>query len=393
MDRQNFYSELPTLTDLSEITDQSKFSSVPADWQIVISDVVGSTRAVQQGRYKEVNLIGAATIVALLNLNTERQLPFVFGGDGAVVLIPPDLLSTAKTALLGVQKIAEQKFRLKLRVGIVPVHEVTKVYELRIAKLRVSQNYDQAILQGGALSYAEALVKQKNSPYLLDYSQTNFHNLAVDLGGLECRWQDIPSPQDEVLTLIIKSTDNTLVGSEAVYGQAIAKISSIYGTKDEACPVQPRHLHLTFADNKLQLETKLRTRNWWQSLLYLWRIKLENLLGWLFMRFSMQVGNMDWGQYKLIVTQATDYKKFDDALRLVIASTIQQRNEILDYLEEQYQLGKLVYGFHISNRSLMTCLVFERNGQQVHFIDGADGGYTYASKALKQRLRSTLVKS
>jgi len=87
----------------------------------------------------------------------------------------------------------------------------------------------------------------------------------------------------------------------------------------------------------------------------------------------------------------SDYKKFDDVLRLVIASTVQQRDELLDYLEEQYQKGKLVYGFHLSDRSLMTCLVFERNGQQVHFIDGADGGYAYAAKALKQRLCSPMT--
>lgn len=89
MDRQNFYSELPLLTDLNEITDPSKFSPVPSDWQIAISDVVNSTKALAQGKYKAVNLMGAATVVALLNLDGERQLPFVFGGDGAVVLIPP----------------------------------------------------------------------------------------------------------------------------------------------------------------------------------------------------------------------------------------------------------------------------------------------------------------
>jgi hypothetical protein len=36
----------------------------------------------------------------------------------------------------------------------------------------------------------------------------------------------------------------------------------------------------------------------------------------------------------------------------------------------------------------MTCLVFERNGNQVHFIDGADGGYAIAAKGMKQRINS-----
>jgi hypothetical protein len=36
----------------------------------------------------------------------------------------------------------------------------------------------------------------------------------------------------------------------------------------------------------------------------------------------------------------------------------------------------------------MTCLVFERDGRQVHFVDGADGGYTLAAKKMKERMRS-----
>jgi len=39
---------------------------------------------------------------------------------------------------------------------------------------------------------------------------------------------------------------------------------------------------------------------------------------------------------------------------------------------------------------LMTCLVFERHGRQVHFIDGADGGYAIAAKKLKHRARKSV---
>ena len=40
---------------------------------------------------------------------------------------------------------------------------------------------------------------------------------------------------------------------------------------------------------------------------------------------------------------------------------------------------------------LVTCVVFERLGRQIHFIDGAGGGYTRAAHAMKRRLgeRST----
>ncbi|MEP0899817.1 DUF3095 family protein [Nodosilinea sp. FACHB-13] len=39
------------------------------------------------------------------------------------------------------------------------------------------------------------------------------------------------------------------------------------------------------------------------------------------------------------------------------------------------------------DRALMTCLVFERSGREVHFVDGADGGYALAAKPLKEKLK------
>ena len=33
---------------------------------------------------------------------------------------------------------------------------------------------------------------------------------------------------------------------------------------------------------------------------------------------------------------------------------------------------------------LMTCLIFERMGSQVHFVDAADGGYAMAAVGLKK---------
>jgi hypothetical protein len=36
----------------------------------------------------------------------------------------------------------------------------------------------------------------------------------------------------------------------------------------------------------------------------------------------------------------------------------------------------------------MTCLIFQREGGHVHFVDGANGGYTLAAIELKRRLKS-----
>ena len=106
------------------------------------------------------------------------------------------------------------------------------------------------------------------------------------------------------------------------------------------------------------------------------------------MTFNIKIGGFNWGDYKEIVSESTDFKKFDDVLRMVISGKTKQRDKLIDYLEKKFQEGRLVYGFHVSDRALMTCLVFERDGRQVHFVDGADGGYTLAAKKMKDRMKS-----
>jgi hypothetical protein len=57
-----------------------------------------------------------------------------------------------------------------------------------------------------------------------------------------------------------------------------------------------------------------------------------------------------------------------------------------EYLEKEYQNKKLVYGINKSKHALMTCLIFERHGKHIHFVDTTNGGYAIAAKAYKKRL-------
>jgi hypothetical protein len=95
-----------------------------------------------------------------------------------------------------------------------------------------------------------------------------------------------------------------------------------------------------------------------------------------------------WGEYKDFVVGATDNEKFDDTLRMIISGTRQQGNELRDYLEALHVQGILAYGVHSSSHCLMTCIVFDHFGRQVHFIDGADGGYALAALQMKEQLKA-----
>ncbi|MFN5966953.1 MAG: DUF3095 family protein, partial [Pseudanabaena sp.] len=167
-------------------------------------------------------------------------------------------------------------------------------------------------------------------------------------------------------------------------------IDRIYGKDTECHPVVTRNLQLAFRCKNLLSETRVFTasQSWLQKKLYLLKLRMINLLGLFLMTFDIKIGNFNWGNYKQIVSEATDFKKFDDVLRMVISGRAKQRQKLTDYLEKKFQEGHLVYGFHVSDRALMTCLVFERNGRQVHFVDGADGGYALAAKQMKELMKS-----
>ena len=80
---EHFYEQIEGFSVFSEFSNARWYQPLAADWCVVITDVEGSTVAIEQGRYKEVNAVGVASIVALTNVIKPLQVPYVFGGDGA----------------------------------------------------------------------------------------------------------------------------------------------------------------------------------------------------------------------------------------------------------------------------------------------------------------------
>jgi hypothetical protein len=122
MDR--FYNELTPFADFEEIANIEAYRPVPEDWVVLATDISGSTRAIEEGRYKDVNMLGAASITVVLNVCGDIDIPYVFGGDGATLVVPQMLADNATRALAGLKAVSSKIFGLELRVGIVPVADV-----------------------------------------------------------------------------------------------------------------------------------------------------------------------------------------------------------------------------------------------------------------------------
>ena len=88
MTSSTFYAGLPAVQDFSRLTDPDAFAPLPQDWHLCCTDIVDSTGLVAAGRYKTVNMVGAAVIAAMRNALSGQAFPYIFGGDGAAFAVP-----------------------------------------------------------------------------------------------------------------------------------------------------------------------------------------------------------------------------------------------------------------------------------------------------------------
>src|SRR4051794_41970489 len=80
---ETFYGSIPVFRGFTKLMDPALYSPLPTDWSIGVADIVESTKAIAQARYKAVNMAGAAGIAAGAQAPGGRGGPFFFWGDGA----------------------------------------------------------------------------------------------------------------------------------------------------------------------------------------------------------------------------------------------------------------------------------------------------------------------
>src|ERR1035437_2107653 len=121
MPTEGFYASLPVLRDFTRVMEPALFAPLPGDWMVGVADVVQSTKAIAENRYKAVNMAGAAVIVAVTNTLENRDVPFVFGGDGASFAVAAEVAAAARQALAETATWVKEDLDLTLRIGMVPV--------------------------------------------------------------------------------------------------------------------------------------------------------------------------------------------------------------------------------------------------------------------------------
>lgn len=153
-DNRHFYRNIKQLEKFSEAVEANLHQALPHDWWVVVADVADSTSAIAVGDYKKVNKVGAACIAAVVNVDREISIPFVFGGDGAMFAIPNCMFQKVIAALRGAQKLSCDSFGLDLRVSLINVGDLAKQgLPVNLVKVRLSPHLsvDSSDVQTSAL--------------------------------------------------------------------------------------------------------------------------------------------------------------------------------------------------------------------------------------------------
>lgn len=371
MDSDQFYESLPAFSEFLGITDDQFYRPAPPDWFIIVADIQGSTRAIEQGRYRDVNTIGAAVITSVMNVLGGRAFPFVFGGDGATLLIAPRDLEAVSRTLSGLQQFSLQKFGFRLRIGIVPVREVlVEGNAVEVAKFQLAGDQSIAAFRGGGLSLAEKKIKAQPDKYILREAAA-----LEELSGLSCRWQQIPSDKGVVISMLVMARGEN---KPATYRKVLESIGG-------ANPVATKRM--TYKNFFSLLRTEMKFHRTLFSRTFLERIRAI-FISILLFRLGVKTKQFDTENYLQSLPRHSDYRKFDDLLRMVLDCTPIEAVKIRNDLQRFFERGEIYYGLHESEASLMTCYVrtASQEGGHIHFIDGGNGGYAMAAKQLKDQI-------
>src|SRR5947199_1681358 len=200
----SFYGSIPVFRGFGKLMDPALYSPLPDDWTIGVADIVESTKAIAQARYKAVNMAGAAVIAAVTNALHGREFAFVVGGDGASFAVPPDDLARASDALAATAIWVKDDLNLVMRVALVPVTAMrAHGLDVRVARFGPSPNLSYAMFSGGGLGWAEAAMKRGEFAVPVAPSGTQ-----PDLTGLSCRFEEIPSVRGLILSVLVVPARN-----------------------------------------------------------------------------------------------------------------------------------------------------------------------------------------
>jgi hypothetical protein len=309
----SFYGSIPVFRGFSSLMDPALYSPLPDDWAVGVADIVESTKAIAQARYKAVNMAGAAVIAAVTNALEGREFPFVFGGDGASFAVAPADLDRARNALAATASWVKDDLDLLMRIALVPVAAIrAQGFDVRLARFGPSPNLSYAMFSGGGLGWAEAGMKRGEFKVEAAPSGTQ-----PDLTGLSCRFEEIPSVRGLILSVLVVPAP----GADASAFRKVIEdiIALVERSPDAGRPVPPDGPPLKWPPAGVEFEARAaRGGPLFKRRAF---VLAHTLFVYLVMRFGISIGGFVPKTYVQQVVENSDFRKYDDGLRMILDCT------------------------------------------------------------------------
>jgi hypothetical protein len=373
----DYYARLPIFDGFASIMDPARYQPLPDNWLLGLTDVVSSTKAIEDGRYKAVNTAGASVIAAVSNALGGRKFPFVFGGDGASFAVSGDDEALARAALAATAAWTRDELDLELRVALVPVSAVKEQgLNVSVARFAPSKNVSYAMFSGGGLAWADRAMKQ--GQYAVPPAEPGTR---PDLTGLSCRWNDIPASHGLILSLVVAPVTH---GDPAFRKLVEELLAELEHSAEVARPVPDNAPSVGWPPPGLDLEARASRKSGEGLFMRRLRVGADTLIAFIVMRFGIRVGGFDPTVYRREVVENSDFRKFDDNLRMTLDCTPALADRIEQRLAKA-EVDKIArFGLHRQPSAIMTCIVPSvADSGHVHFVDGGAGGYALAARRLK----------
>lgn len=251
------YASIPSFDKFTDLTNDDHYLRLPRDWQVLVADIEGSTKLIEAGRYRDVNTIGVSCIAAVRNAlkalpkgptesaKFNEDFPYVFGGDGASIVVAPHQFDAACDALRAVQTLSDTNYGMHLRIGSIPIamlEDEGKVV-VEVARYEIADGMCTACFRGGGLALADTWIKagqgrieqlpeveeqeddESGEEEEEDHSDGEEEDISdgeeeeeepvkkggqpqANLDGLSCRWNKIPSKNGCVLSVLVMHNED-----------------------------------------------------------------------------------------------------------------------------------------------------------------------------------------
>jgi Protein of unknown function (DUF3095) len=201
-----------------------------------------------------------------------------------------------------------------------------------------------------------------------------------DLSGLSCRFEEFQATRGLIVAVLIVPAPGA---NPKTFRALIEDVVALVEQSPDCCrPVPDAGPTLRWPPQGIALETSARPGD---RRLRRAAVLARTFAYFLIMRCGIRVGGFVPKTYLHQVVQNSDFRKYDDGLRMILDCSPQ----LADALERRLAAGEgtALYGLYRQQAAMMTCFTpSPTRSDHVHFVDGAQGGYAAAATMLKAKL-------